>query len=58
MTVGRNKRVVAFPLIRAEFAGNACSRLRSKSLIPAYAINDPDDHSVDPVLGEIEFSTT
>jgi len=39
--VSRNKitqaeRVLAFPAIRAVFAGNACSRLRSKSLIPAY----------------------
>ena len=29
-----------------------------KSLIPAYAINDTNDHSVDSVFGEIEFSTT
>jgi hypothetical protein len=40
---GRNKttqakRVVAFPAIRAVYAGNACSRCRSKRLIPAYPL--------------------
>ena len=33
--------MVAFPAIRAVCAGNACSRLRSKSLIPAYRTASP-----------------